>query len=340
METNTIGFDIAKTVFQVHRVNGSGEIFRERLRRDRVEKYFAALAPAVVIMEACGSAHYWARLLRGLGHETRLVPAKYVTPYVKRNKTDARDAEAIWEAGGRPNMRFVAVKSVEQQGERALHRVRDLLVRQRTQLGNCLRGLLAEMGVVAAQGAAGLGALVKLVETGEDARVPATLFETLRCLARQWRALDAEAAALEARLKTAARADAMVQLLMTIPGVGPITAHAVKAAIGDGRQFRTARDFAAWVGLTPHEHASGLKRRSYGISRAGDPGLRRLLTLGASAHLRQMRAKPERMGAWLAGVLSRRPVRVATVAQAAKTARIIWAVLTSGENYKARPIAA
>ena len=189
MELITIGLDIAKNVFQVHGVDASGkQVVSARLRRERVEKYFAALPRCLVVMEACGSAHHWARIIGALGHETRLVPAAYVKPFVKRNKTDARDAEAICEAALRPHMRFVAVKSVEQQSARALHRARDLLVRQRTQLGNCLRGLLAEMGVVAAQGAAGLAALLRLVEAGEDPRVPASLYATLQALTRQWRA--------------------------------------------------------------------------------------------------------------------------------------------------------
>lgn len=338
MKPITIGMDIAKTVFQLYGVDiGGNQVVCERLGRQRVERYFAALEPCVVVMEACGSAHHWARVIGALGHETRLVPAAYVKPFVKRNKTDARDAEAICEAALRPHMRFVAVKSVEQQSARALHRTRDLLVRQRTQLGNCLCGLLAEMGVVAAQGAAGLTALLLLVDAGEDPRVPSSFYATLQALARQWRALERETDALGARIAAAARVDEKARLLMTIPGVGPITAHAAIAAIGDGRQFRTARDFAAWVGLTPRQYASGEKRRSGGISRAGDAGLRRLLTLGASAHLRQARAKPERMGPWLSGLLARRPVRLAVVAQAARTARILWAMSTSGKSFRARP---
>lgn len=338
MEGITIGLDIAKMVFQLHGVDAAGKtVISARLRRERLEKYFAALPRCVVVMEACGSAHHWARTLGALGHETRLIPAAYVKPFVKRNKTDARDAEAICEAASRPQMRFVSVKSVEQQSARALHRARDLLVRQRTQLGNCLRGLLAEMGVIAAQGAAGLSALLRLAEAGEDARVPASLYPTLQALGRQWRALETESEALGARIAAAARADEKARRLMTIPGVGPLTAH---AAVGDGRQFRSARDFAAWVGLTPRQYASGEKRRSGGVSKAGDAGLRRLLTLGASAHLRQMRAKPERMGPWLSGVLARRPVRVAVIAQAARTARVLWAMLTSGESFRARPTTA
>lgn len=336
MNASIIGLDLAKNVFQIHGVDDRGApVVAKRLRRDSLERYLATLPPTIVAMEACGSAHHWARVVRDLGHAPRLLPATYVKPFVKRNKTDARDAEAICEAAQRPGMRFVAVKSVEQQCDRAVHRVRDMLVRQRTQIGNALRGTLAEFGVIARQGAAGLHSLIERVETGADARIPQALCALLQSLTRQWRALEAETAALDRRIHVAARADANMRLLMTIPGVGPITAHAAVAAIGDGQQFRRARDFAAWVGLTPRAWASGAKQRSGRISRAGDNGLRRLLTLGASAHLRHMRAKPERMSPWLKGILARRPVRVAVVAQAAKTARIIWAVLHAQQSYRA-----
>jgi transposase len=262
-----------------------------------------------------------------------------VKPYVKRNKTDARDAAAICEATGRATMRFVAVKSVEQQCERAVHRARDLLVRQRTQLMNAIRAMLAEMGIVAAQGLKGFATLRMMVE-GADAAVPALLLSSLSALVRQWHALDAAAAGLEREIVVRARADARARRLMTIPGVGPITAHAVVAAIGDGGQFASARDFAAWVGLTPKQASSGEKYRSLGITRAGDTGLRRLLTLGAASQLRQMRARPDNAGPWITGILARRPMKVAVVAQAAKTARIAFAVLRSGENYRVRPAAA
>jgi transposase len=334
MHTITIGLDIAKNVFQVHGEDGGGVVISKRLRRSAVERFFAALPPALIGMEACGSAHHWARVLAGQGHAVRLMPAAYVKPYVKRNKTDRRDAEAICEAVRRPRMRFVAVKSVEQQCERAVQRARDLLVRQRTQLMNAIRAMLAEMGIVAAQGQKGFAALVTMIGAA-DAAIPPALLAPLSALARQWQQLDAQARALERRIGALARQNPAAQRLMTIPGIGPMTAHAILAAIGEGRQFRSGRDFAAWVGLTPKAASSGDKHRSGGISRAGDGGLRRLFVLGASAWLRHAGSRPDKAGPWLNGVLARRPVKVAVVAQAAKTARIAWAVLTSGENYRA-----
>lgn len=335
MQAITIGLDIAKSVFQVHGEDAAGRVaVSKRLGRAKLERFFAALPPALVGMEACGSAHHWARVLAAQGHEVRLMPAAYVKPYVKRNKSDRRDAEAICEAVRRPSMRFVAMKSVGQQCERAVHRARDLLVRQRTQLMNALRAMLSEMGIVAAQGLKGFAQLVGLVEA-HDASIPAALLPSLEALARHWRQLDAEVRALEARIVALARGNEAARRLMSIPGVGPLTAHAIVAAIGEGHQFRSARDFAAWAGLTPREASSGEKRRSGGISRAGDRSLRRLFVLGASAWLRHARARPDKAGPWLTGVLARRPVKVATVAQAAKTARIAWAVLTSGEQYRA-----
>lgn len=340
MQAITIGVDIAKNVFQVHGEDASsGLVLSKRLGRASVERFFAQLPPAVVGMEACGSSHHWARVLGSLGHEVRLMPAAYVKPYVKRNKTDARDAAAICEAVHRPTMRFVAIKSVEQQCERALHRARDLLVRQRTQLMNAIRAMLAEMGIVAAQGLKGFATLRVMIE-GKDTKIPALLMPSLEAMTRQWHALDIEAAMLEHRIVERARADDAARRLMTIPGVGPLTAHAIVAAIGDGRQFASARDFAAWVGLTPKQSSSGEKHRSAGISRAGDNGLRRLLALGAASRLRQVQGKPDKAGPWITGILARRPMRVAVVAQAARTARIAWAVLTSGEEYRARSLAA
>jgi transposase len=335
MQTITIGLDIAKNVFQLHGEDAAGRVVvSKRLGRAKVERFFAAQPPALVGMEACGSAHHWARLLTAQGHTVRLMPAAYVKPYVKRNKTDQRDAEAICEAVRRPSMRFVAMKSVAQQCDRAVHRARDLLVRQRTQLTNAIRGMLAEMGIVAAQGVKGFADLMRLVET-RDAAVPAALLAPVQGLARQWRQLDAEVRALESRIVALARDNEAARRLTGIPGIGPVTAHAVVAAVGDGRQFRSARDFAAWAGLTPREASSGEKRRSGGISRAGDGSLRRLFVLGASSWLRQAGSRPDKAGPWLTGILARRPVKVAVVAQAAKTARIAWAVLSSGKDYRA-----
>lgn len=334
MQTITIGLDIAKNVFQVFGADTAGRVvIDKRLTRGKVEGFFAALPPSLVGMEACGSAHHWARVLTAKGHEVKLIPAAYVKPYVRRNKTDRRDAAAICEAVGRPSMRFVAVKSVAQQCDRAVHRARDLLVRQRTQLMNAIRGMLAEMGIVAAQGVTGFARLMAMIEA-HDSAIPAALSGCLEPLARQWRQLDVEVRALDRRIVALARGNEAARRLMAIPGVGPVTAHAMLAAVGEGRQFRSARDFAAWVGLTPKQASSGEKRRSGGISRAGDASLRRLFVLGASSWLRQAGQRPDKAGPWLTGILARRPVKVAVVAQAAKTARIAWAVLASGQEYR------
>lgn len=337
MQVIRFGIDLAKSVFQVHGVDASGAVAVQRqLRRGQVLKFFARQPPSLIGMEACGSAHYWARELTGLGHEVKLMPASYVKAYVRRNKNDARDAEGCCEAVSRPTMRFVPIKTVEQQGQRALHRARDLLVRQRTQSGNAIRAMLYEMGLIASKGRSGIGELIERIEGGTD--IASGLLVALTPLARQWRALEAEITALDRQLVAQAQAHPDARRLMKIPNVGPVTAHAVVAAVGDARQFASARDFAAWVGLTRLNHDTGGKTRLSGhISKAGDRALRRLLVLGASAGLRHVRAKPDAGSPWIRGLLARRPVKVAVVAQAAKTARIIWAVLTSGEDYRAQP---
>jgi transposase len=333
MKTIMIGLDIAKSVFQVHGVEASGKVVhRRRLRRSQLERFFARLDPAVVGMEACGGAHHWARLFASLGHEVRLMAPAYVKPYVKRNKTDGRDAEAICEAMQRPTMRFVAMKSVEQQAVTGLHRARALLVRQRTQTANQMRSLLAEFGVVAPQGPRGLRTLIE--DLPDTSAVPPLMVEVLVRLARQWAAFNADVEALDRRIIAAARGNAAARRLMEIPGVGPISASAILATVGDAGQFRSGRGFAAWLGLTPRQNNSGNKRRSGGISKQGERHIRTLLILGASAHLRH---EPHRKVSdpWLAGLMARRPVKVAAVAQAAKTARIIWALLVRGERYRA-----
>ncbi|RWJ93107.1 IS110 family transposase, partial [Mesorhizobium sp.] len=272
-------------------------------------------------------------------HEVKLMPPAYVKPYVARNKNDARDAQGCCEAVSRPDMRFVPIKTIEQQWARALHRSRNLLVRQRTQLANAIRGLLYEMGLTSAKGAAGIETLLQRIEAADEA-IPAALLICLVPLAGQWRALDGEIGKLDKQILAQVRQQRAALRLTTIPSVGPIIAHATIAAIGDGRQFASARDFAAWLGLTRKSHDTGGKHRLTGhISRAGDRDLRRLLILGASSWLRQVRAKPDRGSLWIRGLLARRPVKVAVVAQAAKTARIIWAMLTSGQEYRA-PVAA
>jgi len=335
MHAIRFGIDLAKSVIQVHGVDATGRVVvRRQLRRGQVERFFAAQAPALIGMEACGSAHYWGRELGRLGHEVRLMPAAYVKAYVRRNKSDARDAEAACEAVSRPTMRFVPVKTVAQQCDRALQRSRDLLVRQRTQLANAMRAQLYEMGITGARGAGGVAALLARIEAADPA-IPAALLACLAPLARQWRALEAEIAALDREIRAQVRRNPVARRLTMIPGVGPITAHAAIAAIGDGRQFASARDFAAWVGLTRRNHDTGGKHGQTGrISRAGDGSVRRLLVLGASSMLRHARARPQQASAWLTGLLARRPVKVCVVAQAAKNARILWAVLTSGQNYR------
>ena len=336
MQAIRFGIDLAKSVFAVHGVDERGEVLvRRQLRRGQVLTFFARQAPALIGMEACGSAHYWARELAKLGHEVRLMAPLYAKAYLKRGKNDGRDAEACCEAVSRPTMRFVPVKTVDQQCGRALHRARDLLVRQRTQSGNALRAMLYEMGLIASKGRSGIGELVERIEAG-GLDIPAALMAALRPLARQWRALERQVVAMDKELEAAARADPTARRLMTIPGVGPVTAHAIVAAVGDGRQFASGRDFAAWVGLTRLNHDTGGKTRLTGhISKAGDRTLRRLLVLGASSQLRHARKKPEAATLWITGLLARRPVKVAVIAQAAKNARIAWAVLTRGQPYRA-----
>jgi len=337
MKTIMIGLDLAKSVFQVHGIDERGQvIIRRQLRRSEMEKFFRKLPPSVVGMEACGGAHYWGRLLASLGHEVRLMPAAYVKPYVKRNKTDSRDAEAICEAMQRPTMRFVAVKQPWQQAVTAVHRSRSLLVRQRTMLANALRAAFAEFGVVAAPGLKGLQSLMALLP--QPASVPEAAHAALAMLAKQWRAADADIKALEHQIVAAARNNQAAHRIMAIPGVGPITASAITAAVPDMTLFRSGRGFAAWLGLTPRQNNSALTRRSGGISKQGQSDIRRLLILGASAHLRQARVRQARgtsSDLWLDGLMSRRPFKVAAVARAAKTARIVWALLAKNRDYRA-----
>lgn len=334
MHAITIGLDIAKSVFQVHGEDRNGKVvMQKRLRRGQVEEFFRKLPPCRIGIEACGTAHYWGRTLRALGHEVRLIPAAYVKPFVKRNKNDARDAAAICVALGRPDMRFVAIKSVEQQASRGLERSRDLLVKQRTQLMNCVRSLLAELGIIAAQGRRGFAELAARVQAA-DPEIPPILLAGVLPLTQQIDRLDLMIAVVEKRIMAAARDNPVMRRLATIPGVGGITAHAIVTAIGEGKQFGSARDFAAWCGLTPREHASAGKRHDKGISRQGDNRLRKLFALGASTVMRSARSRTDHATVWQRGILARRPVKVAVLAQAAKNARIAWALLASGETYR------
>lgn len=334
MQAITIGLDIAKSVFQVHGEDAAGHmVLQKKLRRHQVVGLFGKLPQCRIGIEACGTSHYWARRLRGLGHEVHLIPAGYVKPFVKRNKNDARDAAAICAALGRPDMRFVSIKSEEQQASRGLERSRMLLVKQRTQLMNSVRSQLAEFGVIAAQGRRGFEQLAGQVAAGE-ADIPPLAVDVLRLLVEQIAALTTAIATLEERILAIARHHPVMRRLATIPGIGGLTAHAVVSAIGDGRQFRSARDFAAWCGLTPRLHASAGKQRGGAISRQGDNTLRKLFVLGASTLVRHARSRSGRATAWQRGILARRPVKVVVLAQAAKNARIAWALLVSGETFR------
>ena len=341
MKTIMIGLDLAKNVFQVHGIDAeSGQVLmRRQLRRAQMERFFASLPPAMIGMEACGGAHYWARMAQSFGHEVRLMPAAYVKPYVKRNKSDGRDAEATCEAMQRPTMRFVPVKNESQQAIQLLHRTRALLVRQRTMAANALRAGFAEFGIVTAQGNKGLCTLIARLEPAADAPIPDVARQVLAVLAHRWTELDTAIRALERRIVSAARGDEAARRLMEIPGVGPIGASAIVAAVPDARVFRSGRGFAAWLGLTARQTGTGGKQRSGGISKQGDRTIRTLLILGTSARLRHERAHGFK-DPWLRELFARRPYKVVAVALAAKTARIIWALLAKGEHYRARVPAA
>lgn len=337
MTITTIGLDIAKRVFQVHGADAAGRaILRRKLQRNEVLAFFAELPACLVGIEACGTAHYWAREIGALGHEVRLLPAAYVKPYVKRGKTDAADAEAICEAVTRPSMRTVPIKSADHQAVLLLHRVRDLLVRQRTMLINAVRGHMAEFGIIAPQGAKRVGELVSLIMGEDEAALPALARQALRALTAELQALDQRIKDAEAAILAWHKEHEASRRLAAIPGVGPITASAIVATVGDASQFRSARHFAAWIGLVPKQHSSGGKQRQGGISKQGNPYLRRLLVIGATAVIRHAggRLATTPSGAWAKSLLERRPPRLASVALANKTARIAWALLVKAETYR------
>lgn len=335
MTSITIGLDLAKSVFQVHGVDTEGAVVvRRQLRRSAVLPFFARLPASLVGMEACGSAHYWARELAALGHEVRLMPVSEVKAYVRRHKTDARDAAAICEAVGRPRMRFVPVKSAEQQAVLMLHRVRDQLIRQRTMTVNALRAHLAEFGIVAPKGLAHVAGLVVRLDAGDD-RIPAPARPALRLLAGEYADVDRRIGEIEAEIGAWHRANPVSRRLATIPGIGPLTASAIAASVPDAKVFARGRDFAAWLGLTPRQHGTGGKTRSGGMSRQGDRYIRRLLISGAMAVIRHCAAPaPGAASNWLQRLLARRPKKVAAVALANKTARIAWALMVRGGCFR------
>ena len=334
VQITTIGLDLAKRAFQIHAIAADGTVVaRRQLRRSEMLKFFGDLQPCLIGMEACASAHHWGRELRALGHEVRLMPPAYVKPYVKRGKTDAADAEAICEAVTRPTMRFVAVKSGEQQAILMLHKTRDLLVRQRTGLINALRSHLAEYGIVTGRGPGGVKALVSLLHEKDDI-LPSQARAALRTIATQLQAIATEIERLEAEALAWHRTNETSRRLATIPGIGPITATALAAAVPDASLFRSGRQFAAWLGLTPRPSSSGGKERLGGISKQGDGYLRRLLVVGATAVVKMVRRNAA-LQPWLARLLERKTVKVAIVGMANKTARIAWAVMARKETYVA-----
>jgi transposase len=334
MNIKRVGIDLAKDVFQVHGVDSQEKvILRKQFRRVQLLAYFEKIAPCLIGMEACGSAHYWARELQKLGHTVKLMAPQFVKPYVKSNKNDANDAEAICEAVARPTMRFVAVKTIAQQDIQAIHRVRSELVSHRTAKVNQIRGLLAEYGLA-------VGRRIEVLRTAlplllEDAENGLTL--DFRILLDELRQdlinLDERVQVMDKKIKTLANSHGEAKRLLAIPGIGPITATAIISAIGNGKQFKRGRDFAAWLGLTPRQHSSGGKERLLGISKRGDSYLRTLLIQGARAVLRVVDQKDDPRSRWLQNLCSRRNKNIAAVALANKNARIIWALLTKETDF-------
>lgn len=329
-----IGIDTSKSVFQLHGVDaGEQPALRKRLRRKDVLAFFGKLAATLVGMEACGAAHYWARELRKLGHEVVLIPPQYVRPYVDRNKNDATDAEAICEAMSRPKVqkRFVPVKAADRQAAQMLMGVRDNFIRRRTQLTNAIRGNAAEFGLVAAKGLDKIAPL--LVRVAEDETVPAMARSLFATYGRELARIEEEIVALDKALMSLHRSDAVSRRLVAIPTVGPIGACLLTLKAPDPHAFRSGRDFAAWIGLTPKDHSTGGKARRGGITRAGDEALRTVLVVGATALIQQVTRGRSKPSPWLAALLKRKPRKLAAVALANKTARIAWKLMASGERY-------
>src|SRR6202051_4930242 len=323
-DITTIGLDLAKSVFQVHAVDEMGSVMmRKRLRRSQVLAFFAEIPPCLIGLEACATAHHWARELIALGHEARLMPPNYVKAYVKRNKHDMADAEAICEAVRRPSMRFVPVKTAEQQSALMMHRARDLLIRQRTMLVNALRGHLAEFGLIEAQGLHKVARLIAIVMDEKDGRIPDIARQVLKIIVSHIEHIQTQIADLERQVLAWHKNNPVSQRLATIPGIGPIIATAIAATVADPNIFRSGREFAAWLGLVPRQNSTGGKARLGGIWKRGDGYLRRLLV--NSAHTVLLCSKQAKTDPWLTSLLSRKPRLVAAVALANKTARVAWA---------------
>ena len=335
MKITTIGIDLAKNVFQVHGVDERGTaVLRKQLKRKDVAKFFINLEPCLIGMEACGSAHYWARKLMAMGHTVRLMAPQFVKPYVKTNKSDRNDAEAICEAVGRPNMRWVPVKTAEQQAVLSVHRARQGFVKARTAQANQIRGLLAEFGMVIPQGIGHIAThLVEILEDGENG-LPGMMRQLLQRLGENLKALDQQVGELEREIKLWHRDNEASCTLEAIPGIGPLTASAFVATIGDAQGFQNARQVPAWLGMVPRHQGTGGKAKLGRISKRGDVYLRTLLIHGARAVIKQVERRPEAADGWLKKLLARRNKNVAAVALAAKNARIAWALLAHERGYE------
>jgi len=336
MKITTVGIDLAKSVFQVHGVDQGGKpVVQKRLSRQQVLRYFAQLPPCLVGMEACGGAHYWARKLQAQGHTVKLMAPQFVKPYVKANKTDAADAEAICEAVTRPNMRFVSIKNAEQQSVLSLHRARQGFVRARTAQANQIRGLLAEYGIILPQGIGHVtNGLPGIVEDAQN-DFPGVFRELLERLRVHLIELNRQVQELEVLIDGWHRRSEGSQKLAQIPGIGPLTASALVASIGDARNFKNGRELAAWLGLVPRQHSSGGKVLLQGISKRGDAYLRTLMIHGARSVTRVAEKKSTPTDRWTTGVLARRHKNIAAVARANKNARVVWALLAHDRDYNA-----
>jgi transposase len=334
MKITTIGIDLAKSVFQVHGVDERGKaVLKKQLKRAQMMAFFANLPPCLIGMEACGSAHHWARQLQTLGHTVKLMAPQYVKPYVKTNKHDAADAEAICEAVGRPNMRFVPIKTVEQQAILMVHRGRQGFVKARTAQANQIRGLLAEFGLVLPQGISHLQRLPEMLEDGENG-LPGSFRQLLARLHEHLQQLDRQVAELEREIHRWHKDSAASQRVAALPGLGPLSASALVAMVGNGGSFANGRQVAAWLGLVPKQASTGGKPTLLGMSKRGDSYLRTLLIHGARSVLQQVARHPERADPWLKRLLARRPKNVVAVALANKNARIAWALLAHGREYQ------
>jgi transposase len=335
----TIGLDIAKSVFQVHGVDAGGQVVvRRQLKRRYVLAFFQKLPPCLVGIEACASSHHWSRELKTLGHTVRLMPPAYVKPYVKRQKNDATDAEAICEAVTRANMRFVATKTPGQQSGLMLHRTRHLFIRQQTAVINAIRAHLAEYGIVAPVGRNGVEQLLGVVADSNDKRLPEVARACVAALGAQLRMLKTQILEFDRRIMAWHRSNETSQRLDKIPGVGPALATALVASVADPKAFRSGRDFSAWIGLVPKQNSSGGKDKLGSISKQGDRYLRSLFTAGALAVIRYAKIHGTKHRPWLTSLLSRRPTKVAAIALANKIARMAWAMMAKGERYK-EPVA-